>query len=197
MSESLKQLPVIWVLGGPGSGKGTQCDKIVAKYGFTHLSTGDLLRAEVQSGSDRGKNLTAIMERGELVPMDIVLDLLKEAMTKALPTSKGFLIDGYPREKDQGVAFENQVTPVTQFLYFECKPETLVERLLGRAKTSGRADDNEETIKLRLNTFNANNDQVLALYPDRLKRINAERPVDEIFAEVVACIDNLLATFKK
>ncbi|XP_026478587.1 adenylate kinase isoenzyme 1-like [Ctenocephalides felis] len=197
MSESLKQLPVIWVLGGPGSGKGTQCDKIVAKYGFTHLSTGDLLRAEVQSGSDRGKNLTAIMERGELVPMDIVLDLLKEAMTKALPTSKGFLIDGYPREKDQGVAFENQVTPVNTILYFECKPETLVERLLGRAKTSGRADDNEETIKLRLNTFNANNDQVLALYPDRLKRINAERPVDEIFAEVVACIDNLLATFKK
>lgn len=71
-----------------------------------------------------------------------------------------------------GIAFENQVTPVNTILYFECKPETLVERLLGRAKTSGRADDNEETIKLRLNTFNANNDQVLALYPDRLKRVS-------------------------
>ena len=63
------KLPVIWVLGGPGSGKGTQCDKIVSKYGYTHLSSGDLLRAEVQSGSDRGKILTEIMEKGELVPL--------------------------------------------------------------------------------------------------------------------------------
>merc|ERR1711936_161426 len=85
-------LPIVWVLGGPGCGKGTQCDKIVAKYGFTHLSSGDLLREEVQSGSPRGKELLAIMEKGDLVPLQVVLDLLAEAMIKKLGGSKGFLI---------------------------------------------------------------------------------------------------------
>merc|ERR1712179_562822 len=87
-------LPVVWVLGGPGCGKGTQCDKIVAKYGYTHLSSGDLLREEVKSGSERGKTLNAMMEKGDLVPLFVVLDLLAEAMLAALSGSKGFLIDG-------------------------------------------------------------------------------------------------------
>merc|ERR1712077_99644 len=73
-------LPVVWVLGGPGCGKGTQCDRIVAKYGYTHLSSGDLLRDEVKSGSERGKTLNAMMEKGDLVPLFVVLDLLAEAM---------------------------------------------------------------------------------------------------------------------
>ncbi|XP_028027767.1 adenylate kinase isoenzyme 1 isoform X2 [Bombyx mandarina] len=185
--------PIVWVLGGPGSGKGTQCDKIVAKYGFTHLSTGDLLRAEVKSGSERAKCLTAIMERGELVPNEIVLDLLKEAILARAEESKGFLIDGYPREKSQGIAFEENIAPVSVIIYFEASSETLTQRLLGRAASSGRADDNEETIKLRLKTFLDNNDLVLAQYPDKLRRINAERPVDEIFAEVQSILDPLVA----
>ncbi|XP_023020204.2 adenylate kinase isoenzyme 1 isoform X4 [Leptinotarsa decemlineata] len=187
------KVPIIWVLGGPGSGKGTQCDRIVAKYGFTHLSSGDLLRAEVSSGSPRGKELTAIMERGELVPMEVVLDLLKEAIIKALPDSKGFLIDGYPREKEQGILFEKNIAPVNLVLFFDASENTLVERLLGRAKTSGRVDDNEETIKKRLHTFNTHNDQVVQQYPDKLKKINAERNVDDIFAEVTTYLDLLVA----
>merc|ERR1711997_392146 len=106
-------LPIVWVLGGPGCGKGTQCDKIVAKYGFTHLSSGDLLREEVASGSDRGKSLTAIMESGQLVPLATVLDLLAEAMIKKLGGSKGFLIDGYPREVAQGEEFEKAIAPAS------------------------------------------------------------------------------------
>nr|CAH7769570.1 unnamed protein product [Callosobruchus chinensis] len=166
------KVPIIWVLGGPGSGKGTQCDKIVAKYGFTHLSSGDLLRAEVASGSPRGKELSDIMERGELVPVEVVLELLKEAIIKALPTSKGFLIDGYPREKEQGILFEKNVAPVNLVLFFDAADETLVQRLMGRALTSGRVDDNEETIKKRLHTFNTHNDQVIAQYPDKLKKVS-------------------------
>ncbi|KPJ13233.1 Adenylate kinase isoenzyme 1 [Papilio machaon] len=186
--------PIVWVLGGPGSGKGTQCERIIAKYGFTHLSTGDLLRAEVKSGSDRAKCLTSIMERGELVPNETVLELLREAMMARAADSKGFLIDGYPREKSQGIAFENTIAPVTVILYFEASCETLTKRLLGRAASSGRADDNEETIKLRLKTFLDNNDLVLAQYPDKLRRINAEATVDQIFSEVQKILDPIVAT---
>lgn len=111
------------------------------------------------------------MERGELVPLEVVLDLLKEAIVKNLPTSKGFLIDGYPREKEQGILFEERIAPVNLVLFFDASEKTLVERLLERAKTSGRVDDNEETIKKRLHTFNTHNDQVVQQYEAKLKRV--------------------------
>uniref|UniRef100_A0A8C2UDM9 Adenylate kinase 1 n=1 Tax=Coturnix japonica TaxID=93934 RepID=A0A8C2UDM9_COTJA len=111
-TEKLKHHKIIFVVGGPGSGKGTQCEKIVHKYGYTHLSTGDLLRAEVSSGSERGKKLKAIMEKGELVPLDTVLDMLRDAMLAKADSSKGFLIDGYPREVKQGEEFEKKVRAV-------------------------------------------------------------------------------------
>lgn len=111
------------------------------------------------------------MERGELVPLEVVLDLLKEAIYKALPNSKGFLIDGYPREKEQGILFEQRIKPVDLVLFFDASEDTLVKRLLGRAVTSGRVDDNEETIKKRLHTFNTHNDQVISQYTSKLKKV--------------------------
>ena len=105
----LKKAKVIFVVGGPGSGKGTQCEKIVNKYGYTHLSSGDLLREEVKSGSERGKHLNELMQKGILVSNQLVLDMLKDAMLAKMKTSKGFLIDGYPRQVDQGIEFEKQV----------------------------------------------------------------------------------------
>lgn len=191
----LKQakLPIIWVLGGPGSGKGTQCDKIVAKYGFTHLSTGDLLRNEVQSGSERGKQLNAIMERGELVPLDAVLGLLTEAMLKNVTTSKGFLIDGYPRELEQGLTFEKKITECSVILNFDVSPETMTKRLLHRAQTSGRVDDNEETIKKRLDTFGKHSKPVIEHFSSKCKTISAERDPAEIFKDVESCLDSLKA----
>lgn len=125
----------------------------------------------MSSGSPRGQELTAIMEKGELVPLEVVLDLLKEEIVKSLGTSKGFLIDGYPREKEQGILFEQNVAPVNLVLFFDASEKTLVERLLGRAKTSGRVDDNEETIKKRLHTFNTHNDQVVQQYTEKLKKV--------------------------
>jgi len=102
-------LPIIWVLGGPGSGKGTQCARLVERYGFQHLSSGDLLREEVASGSEKGKELNEMMKKGILVPREVVLDLIKQAMLKNVNTAKGYLIDGYPREIEQGVDFEKEV----------------------------------------------------------------------------------------
>lgn len=181
----------IFVLGGPGSGKGTQCERIVQKYGFTHLSTGDLLRDEVASGSARGKELTAIMEKGDLVPLETVLLLLKDAMLAKLATSKGFLIDGYPRELAQGHRFEQDVAPVHSVCYFEVSDDTMTKRLLKRAETSGRADDNEETIKKRLRTFHDLTQPVIDHYATQGKTqtIKAEGSVDEIFAQVQAFLE--------
>jgi len=187
----LKDARIVFVLGGPGSGKGTQCDKIVAKYGFTHLSTGDLLRDEVASGSERGKKLTETMEKGELVSLDTVLGLLRDAMIKKAATSKGFLIDGYPRELDQGKKFEADVGPVQSVLYFEVADETMKKRLLKRAETSGRVDDNEATIVKRLKTFHDHTQPVIDYYEKQNKvcKIVAEGTVDEIFAKVTAHLD--------
>ncbi|EPB73202.1 adenylate kinase [Ancylostoma ceylanicum] len=189
------KLPIFFIVGGPGSGKGTQCERIVAKYGFSHLSSGDLLREEVKSGSPRGAQLAKIMEAGELVPLEIVLDLLKEAMVKeAIKGSKGFLIDGYPREVRQGQLFEKEIQPAKSVIFFDVSDDILVERLLNRAKTSGRADDNIETIKKRLQTFATATTPVVAHYEmkKKLARIPAHGTVDEIFAEVAQHIDTAL-----
>ncbi|XP_055577104.1 adenylate kinase isoenzyme 1 isoform X2 [Falco biarmicus] len=165
--EKFKHHKIIFVVGGPGSGKGTQCEKIVQKYGYTHLSTGDLLRAEVSSGSERGKKLQAIMEKGELVPLDTVLDMLRDAMVAKADVSKGFLIDGYPREVKQGEEFEKKIAPPTLLLYVDAGKETMVKRLLKRGETSGRVDDNEETIKKRLDTYYKATEPVIAFYKSR------------------------------
>jgi len=183
----LKNIKVYFVLGGPGSGKGTQCDKIVAKYGFTHLSTGDLLRDEVASGSERAGKLKEIMARGDLVPLETISELLKEMMIKKGRDSNGFLIDGYPREIQQGLKFEEEVANVTGVIYFEVSDETMTKRLLKRAETSGRVDDNLETIKKRLRTFHDQTRPAIEHYnkQSKVKMIAAECSVDEIFAQVV------------
>ncbi|VDP19221.1 unnamed protein product, partial [Schistosoma margrebowiei] len=156
---------------GPGSGKGTQCEKLVQKFHFNHLSSGDLLRAEVQSGSPKGKELKAMMERGELVPLVIVLALLKEAMIKLVDENCHFLIDGYPRELDQGIRFEKEVCPCLCVINFDVSEEVMRKRLLKRAETSNRVDDNEETIVKRFRTFNELTKPVIEHYKKENKVI--------------------------
>lgn len=145
---------IVLVLGGPGSGKGTQCEKLAKEFNYCHLSSGDLLRAEVATGSKHGKELEQIMQEGKMVPLDITLGLLRDAMMKAPSDCKGFLIDGFPRELIQAKAFEATVAPCKFVLFFACPEEELFNRLVNRGKTSGRADDNVETINKRLKVFN-------------------------------------------
>merc|ERR1712002_1032695 len=180
---------IIFVVGGPGSGKGTQCDKVVQKYGFDHLSSGDLLRAEVASGSKKGKSLKALMDAGELVPLSEVLELISDRMRQA-KDSKGFLIDGYPREIDQGKEFERTIAPCTFVLWVDASQDTMTKRLLHRGLTSGRIDDNEETIKLRLQTFVKSTEPVIAYYKrqDKVRRVDSEKPADEVFSAVETCL---------
>ncbi|XP_063891315.1 adenylate kinase isoenzyme 1-like isoform X1 [Helicoverpa armigera] len=191
--------PIVWILGGPGCGKFTQCKKIMAKYGFTHLSTGDIIRAEVETGSSRAKCLASIMNRGGLVPNDFVLTVLKEAMEKkAQEGVRGFLIDGYPREKSQGCEFEKAIGRVSSslsqaILFFDASVESLVSRVLNRAQTSDRSDDNMDTLKLRIATFLKHNQGVIEPYGDRVYRINADQSPDEIFVEVEKVLDPIVA----
>jgi len=194
MHLKTKKVPIIWVLGGPGSGKGTQCERLIKRYGFQHLSSGDLLRDEVASGSEKGKELNEMMKNGVLVPRAVVLDLIKTAMLKNLESAKGFLIDGYPREVEQGEDFENQIAPASLVLYFDCSDETMKTRLLGRALSSGRADDNEATIVKRLVTFHQCSDPVIKKYTEKVVSIPADVDVDTISKKCFESVDKMMSS---
>merc|ERR1712142_586671 len=182
MAAELQGKKIVFIVGGPGSGKGTQCDRIVQKYGYCHLSSGDLLRAEVASGSERGQKLQEIMKKGELVPLETVLAMIKDKMM-ANSTASGFLIDGYPREVAQGEQFESTIAAATAVLYLDVANETMTQRLINRGKTSGRADDNEETIRARLDTFAKAT--VVAYYKEKGKLFEVERSIAESSPDAV------------
>ncbi|RKP27191.1 adenylate kinase-domain-containing protein, partial [Syncephalis pseudoplumigaleata] len=144
----------ILLAGGPGSGKGTQCAKLAKTFQMAHISVGDLLRNEVARGSDLGAEITEAMREGSMVSMLITKQLLMNAIAEVKDTSIGILLDGFPRELEQAREFEASIGYCSFLLNFDCPQELLTARLLKRGETSGRADDNAETIAKRLDTFN-------------------------------------------
>ena len=153
-----KKVTVVYILGGPGSGKGTQSTHLVQDYGFTHLSAGDLLREEQdREGSEYGQMIKDHIKDGLIVPMEVTVKLIENAMRHHLDNTKHhtgrFLIDGFPRKMDQAVFFEQSVCPSRCTLFLDCPEEEMRKRLLNRGKTSGRSDDNEESIVKRFKTF--------------------------------------------
>eukprot|EP01135_Chromosphaera_perkinsii_P000041 Nk52_evm20s16 gene=Nk52_evmTU20s16 len=187
-SDDLSEARIVFVLGGPGSGKGTQCDRIKAKYGFAHFSAGDLLREEVEKKTERGVMIDEMMKEGTLVPQEITIELLKDAI-KSCDSKKGVLVDGFPRAVDQGEDFEKNVCTSKMVLFFECSEEVMTERLLKRGETSGRADDNIETIKKRFTTFLEKSLPVIEVYADKTEKINSERDPGEVFADVCTALE--------
>ena len=177
---------IVFVLGGPGSGKGTQCDRIVASLNFAHLSTGDLLRDEVKKGSSLGKKLEEDMREGKMVPIEITMQLLKTEM-EARKGAPGFLIDGFPRTIEQAHLFESEIGKCSFVLYFKASNETLTDRLLKRGETSGRADDNLESIKKRLVTFSEASMPVVSYYEKtgRVRTVNSEQAVETVTEETM------------
>lgn len=151
---------VVFVLGGPGAGKGTMCELAELQLGWVHLSTGDLLRAERKSGSPYASTVEGFVADGKLVPNEIMVTLLKEAMEKITRTTgkTNFLLDGFPRSLSNLEAwqevFGSQIDLPTM-LYFECPFQVLEKRILGRAPFTGRVDDNVGSMKLRFDTFKA------------------------------------------
>jgi UMP-CMP kinase family protein len=175
---------IVFVLGGPGSGKGTQCAKICQDFDFCHLSTGDLLRAEVKSGSVLGQSISSTMQNGDLVSNSVTMALLKKAMLRS--GERRFLVDGFPRDLDQAFLFEREIGECRFVLYFDCPPEVMKERIMERGKTSGRADDNEESIMKRLDTFTTKSKPVIDFYKKvgKVRSVSATASPEEIFLNV-------------
>lgn len=151
---------IVFVLGGPGAGKGTMCELAEIQLGWTHLSTGDLLRAELQAGGPTTALIKQYVDAGKLVPDEIVVKLLKDAIEKTIRTTGylNFLIDGFPRSfgnMDAWYAVFGREGDLPKMIYFECPLEVLTQRILGRAQYSGRSDDNVQSMKVRFETFKA------------------------------------------
>lgn len=169
---------VYFVMGGPGSGKGTQCAKLVERFGMVHLSAGDLLRAEVASGSELGQEISAVINQGQIVASETTVALLRAAMDG----QRGpFLIDGFPRSISNLEAFEAEMGCAAFMLFLEVSEEEMEARLLKRGETSGRTDDNRETIIKRFRTFIHESMPVI----DRLKAQGCLRTVDAGASEEV------------
>ncbi len=180
----------IILFGPPGSGKGTQSEKLIATYGLKHLSTGDLLRNEITAQTPLGLEAKSFMDKGQLVPDEVVIGMISSALDQN-PQAKGFLFDGFPRTEAQSVALDKLLklknTEIGVVLALNVSEEELVKRLLNRGKTSGRSDDTNETvIRARITEYQQKTTVVANYYAgfDKVVHIKGEGTVDEIFSSL-------------
>lgn len=177
---------IVCVVGGPGCGKGTQCAKLKEDFNLIHLSSGDLMRAEVAAQSYIGTEIHKHQQTGSLVPDDITLKLLKKAMLKHKDTNR-FLIDGFPRSLEQAKRFEKEIAEISFILSLEASHETMQARISGRALSNpGRVDDVPETVLKRLKVFDEQTKPVLSYYGPigKVKKASAEEGPDDVYAQV-------------
>jgi len=174
---------VFFVMGGPGSGKGTQCAKLVEQFGFVHLSAGDLLRQEVSSGSEVGLEIARIIEEGQIVKSEVTVGLLRNAMKQC---SGPFLVDGFPRSISNLEAFEDVFEPCEMMLFLKLSEGEMEARLLKRGESSGRSDDNAVTIRKRFHTFAHDSMPVVDNMQKRglLRCIDADGSPDTVFTRI-------------
>jgi adenylate kinase len=183
LKRLLNDPKVIFVLGGPASGKGTQCEKIVEEFGFTHLSTGDLFRAELKKDNEQTREIKKIMDEGKLVPPEFTVDVLVNAMIASPAKTGVYLVDGFPREIAQATMFEKKVCEVHQVLFYDVPQDVMEARCMKRAETSGRSDDNAETIKKRVQTYFDQSLPVVDFYKQfgKVNHINAMASISDVY----------------
>jgi len=186
----------IVIFGAPGSGKGTQSEKIVEKYGINHISTGDVLRAEMKNGTELGKTAKGYIDQGQLIPDELMIDILASVFD-SFKDSKGVIFDGFPRTIAQAEALKKMLAErgqdVSVMVDLEVPEDELMVRLIKRGKDSGRADDNEETIKKRLHVYHSQTAPLIDWYKNEKKyqHINGLGTMEGIFAEICEAIDKL------
>lgn len=186
----------IVIFGAPGSGKGTQSARIVEKYGVSHISTGDVLRAEIKKGSELGKVAKGYIDQGQLLPDALIIDILASVLD-SLKDSRGVIFDGFPRTIPQAEALKKMLSErgqdVSVMIDLDVPEDELIDRLIKRGQESGRADDNLETIKKRLTVYSEQTSPLKDFYKaeGKYQHINGVGSMDAIFDEIASVISKL------
>jgi adenylate kinase len=184
------------LIGAPGAGKGTQATRIADHFHVAHISSGDLLRAHVADGTAIGRKAQEYMARGDLVPDDVVLAMLRKPVTEAAAAG-GYVLDGFPRTVEQAEAAyavaKDLGVAVQVAVHLAVDPDALVERLTARGEASGRVDDTPEVIRHRIEVYEQRTAPLLAYYAERerLVQVNGDRPIDEVTWSVVVQLQNV------
>ncbi|KAL3872034.1 hypothetical protein ACJMK2_040003 [Sinanodonta woodiana] len=192
--SGLPQCPIIFVAGGPGSGKGTQCKMIVDRYKtFVHLSMGDILRTEIATKGTADKKwgmVSSLVQKGEMAPQEMTIDLLYNSL-KQYPDAKAFIIEGYPRDKHQVEEFNKHIGGLNLVLLLDCEEYYMQKRLVDRGRNEDRVDDNLNAIANRLNFYKNNTLPILKHYEDngQLVVLNGDRDAKEIFYDICQLIE--------
>lgn len=187
----------ILLLGPQGSGKGTQAKRISAECGIPHIATGDMLRAAIEQGTELGRRVKPIVDAGELVPDELIVELIRERLGQD-DAREGFILDGFPRTMPQAVALDEMLREIgrelTVVFALHVSEEVCIQRLLNRAVEEGRSDDTPEAIRLRLRRYYEETEPLIEHYrasTGRVVGIHADRTPDEVFAEIQAVLEQV------
>jgi len=189
-----KKMLNIVIFGAPGAGKGTQSEKIVKKYKVGHISTGDVLRAEIKNGTELGKTAKGYIDNGQLIPDELMVDILADVLDNG-NFEEGVIFDGFPRTIAQADALKKMLNErgqeITAMIDLEVPEEILMARLINRGKETGRTDDNEETIKKRLTVYHNQTAPLKDFYKKEgsYKHIKGFGELETIFADVCKAIE--------
>jgi adenylate kinase len=189
----------VLLLAPPGAGKGTQAKRISEHFDIPHISTGDLFRRHVAEGTELGRSVQEYLDRGDLVPDDVVLAIIRQAIEEAITSSGGYLLDGFPRNLRQareGAHIARQFGATADaVLHLEVSEDEVLRRLLGRGSSQGRSDDNEETIRHRLDVYRTQTRPLLDYYRGRglLIDIDGEQPVDDVTQASIDALEKVRA----
>ena len=187
----------IVIFGAPGSGKGTQSDLMIKKYGFGHISTGDVLRNEIKNGTELGKTAKAYIDKGQLIPDELMIDILASVYDSFGKEHKGVIFDGFPRTIPQAEALKKMLAErghsIAAMIELYAPEDILMSRLLNRGKEQGRSDDNEETINKRLAVYNTQTAPLIDWYTaEGLHHyVKSYGVLEEIFADVCKVVDGI------
>ena len=184
----------IVIFGAPGSGKGTQSDLLIKEYGLGHISTGDVLRQEIKKETELGKTAKQYIDKGQLIPDSLMIDILAKVYDSFGTSHKGVIFDGFPRTIPQAEALKKMLEErghrVAAMLELDVPEDELMTRLIKRGKESGRSDDNEDTIKKRLDVYHAQTQPLIEYYSKQgiLKSVDGTKPMDEVFSAIVGIL---------